>query len=113
MNLQPELLWQEEIFLDPVPVHQKKNYSGDNLGILGFRGKFVCRHMPCPYCFVHPIFPFWFLVAFGDEGTKIQKYYEIFVYILQGKLGKTGKNWKENQATKVTKIPKPKVQNMG
>ena len=23
------------------------------------------------YCFVHPIFRFWFLVTFGDEVTKI------------------------------------------
>ena len=39
--------------------------------------------------FIHPIFRFWFLVTIGDEGTKIQKYYIIFVYILQGKMGKT------------------------
>ena len=31
---------------------------------------------------------FSFLVTFGDEVTKIQKYYVIFVYILQGKTGK-------------------------
>ena len=37
---------------------------------------------------------------------KIRKYYVIFVYILQGKMGKTEKNRKENHATKVTKIPK-------
>ena len=42
-------------------------------------------------CFVHPIFCFWFLVTFGDEVTKIRKYYVIFVYILQGKMGKTEK----------------------
>ena len=57
-------------------------------------------------------FHFSFLVTFGDEVTKIQKYYAIFVYILQGKLGKTEKNRKENQATKVTKIPKTKRHNM-
>ena len=45
----------------------------------------------------------WFLVTFGDEVTKIRKYYVIFVYILQGKMGKKEKKWKENQATKVTK----------
>ena len=54
-------------------------------------------------CFVHPIFRFWFLVTFGDEVTKIGKYYVIFVYILQGKMGKTKKNRNENHATKVTK----------
>ena len=35
---------------------------------------------------------------------KIQKYYIIFVYILQ---------WKENHATKVTKIPKTKRREYG
>jgi len=59
-------------------------------------------------CFVHPISRFWFLVTFGDEVTKIQKYYVMFVYILQGKMGKTEKPRKENHATKVTKIPKTK-----
>ena len=34
---------------------------------------------------------FSFLVTFGDEVTKIRKYYVIFVYILQGKMGKTEK----------------------
>ena len=42
-------------------------------------------------CFIHPIFRFWFLVTFGDEVTKIWKYYVIFVYILQGKMGKMEK----------------------
>ena len=51
---------------------------------------------------------FSFLVTFGNEVTKIRKYYVIFVYILQGKMGKTEKNWKENHTTKVTKIPKTK-----
>ena len=36
-------------------------------------------------------FRFWFLVTFGDEVMKIQKYYVIFVYILQGKVGKMEK----------------------
>ena len=52
-----------------------------------------------------PFFSFWFLVTFGDKVTKIQKYYIIFVYILQVKMGKMEKNRKENHATKVTKIP--------
>ena len=42
-------------------------------------------------CFVHPIFRFWFLITFGDEVRKIQKYYFIFVYILQGKMAKRKK----------------------
>ena len=53
---------------------------------------------------------FWFLVTFGDEVMKIQKYYVLFVYILQGK---TEKKQKENHATKVTKIPKTKRQKYG
>ena len=44
---------------------------------------------------------------------KIQKYYVIFVYILQGKMGKTEKKRKENHATKVTKISKTKRQKYG
>ena len=54
------------------------------------------------------IFGFWFLVTFSNEVTKIQKYYVIFVYILQDKMGKMEKNRKENHATKVTKIPETK-----
>ena len=52
---------------------------------------------------------FWFLVTFGDEVTKIRKYYIIFVYILQGKMGKTEKKRKENHTTKVTKNQKAKI----
>ena len=48
-------------------------------------------------CFVHPIFSSWFLVTFGDKVTKIQKYYVIFVYILQGKIGKTKKTERKSQ----------------
>ena len=58
-------------------------------------------------------FHFIFLVTFGNEVMKIQKYYLIFVYILQGKMGKTEKNRKENHATNVTKIPKTKRQKYG
>jgi restriction endonuclease S subunit len=42
-----------------------------------------------------PFFNFGFWVTFGDAVTKIQKYFVIFVYILQGKIGKTEKNGKE------------------
>ena len=56
-------------------------------------------------CFVHFIFRFWFLVTFGDRVTKIQKYYVIFVYILQGKMGKMEKNGK-----KIMQLKWPKYQ---
>ena len=56
---------------------------------------------------------FSFLVTFGDGVTKIQKYYVLFVYILQGKMGNTEKNRKENHATIVTKIPKTKRRKYG
>ena len=60
------------------------------------------------YCFIHPIFRYWFLFTFGDEVTKIQKYYVIFVYILQGKIGKMEKTEKKscNQSDKNIKIQK-------
>ena len=64
-------------------------------------------------CFVHPIFRFWFLVTFGDEITKIQKHYIIFVYILQGKMDKTEKNGKKTTQLKWPKYQKPKDENMG
>jgi uncharacterized membrane protein YoaT (DUF817 family) len=64
-------------------------------------------------CFVHPILCFGFLVTFGAEIKKIQKYYVIFVYILQGKMGKKEKKQKENHATKVTKLPKTKRRKYG
>ena len=56
---------------------------------------------------------FWFLVTFDNKVTKIRKYYVIFVYILQGKMGKTEKKQKENHATKVIKIPTTKRQKYG
>ena len=39
---------------------------------------------------------FWFLVTFGYKVTKLQKYYIIFVYILQGKMGKTEKRGRKS-----------------
>ena len=56
---------------------------------------------------------FSFLVTFGNEVSKIRKYYVIFVYILQGKMDKTEKKRKENHATKVTKITKTKRRKYG
>ena len=69
-------------------------------------GKKLCQYM-------FRSFHFSFLVTFGDQVTKIQKHYVIFVYILQGKVGKTEKNRKENHVTKVTKIPKTKRRKYG
>ena len=54
-------------------------------------------------CFDYPIFRFRFLVIFGYEVTKIQKYYMIFVYILQAKMGKM---------EKITQLKRPKYQKM-
>ena len=45
------------------------------------------------YFLVHPIF--WFLVTFADKVMKIQNYYAIFVYILQGNMDKREKNGKK------------------
>ena len=70
-------------------------------------------HTFCNICFVHPIFRFWFLVTFGNEVTKIWKYYIIFVYILQGKMGKPEKNGKKIKQLKWPKYQKPKDKNMG
>ena len=61
-------------------------------------------------CFVQPIFRFGFLVTFGSEITKIRKYYVIFVYILQGKMGKMEKT--ERKSLKWPKHQKPKDGNM-
>jgi len=48
------------------------------------------------------VFGFWSLLV-----TKLRKYYVIFVYILQGKMGKTEKTRK-----KITKVKWPKYQKM-
>ena len=61
------------------------------------------------YCFVHPIFRFWFLVTFGDEVTKIL---QITLHFARQD-GQDGKNRKENHATIVTKIPKTKRRKYG
>ena len=64
-------------------------------------------------CFFRPIFHFWFLVTFDDKIMKIRKYYVIFVYILQGKMGKTEKSGKKIMELKWRKYQKPKDENMG
>jgi hypothetical protein len=40
--------------------------------------------------------PIFFLVTFGNKVAKIWKYYVIFVYILQGKMGMTEKRRNKN-----------------
>ena len=42
--------------------------------------------------FMFRSFHLLFLATFGNKVTKIRKYYVIFVYVLQGKMGKTEKN---------------------
>ena len=49
---------------------------------------------------------FWFLVTFA----KIQKYYVMFVYVLQDKMGKNGTKITQ---PKLAKYQKPKGENMG
>ena len=49
---------------------------------------------------------------FCRQSYENTKYYVIFVYILQGKMGKTEKR-KENHATKMTKKPKTKIRKYG
>ena len=44
---------------------------------------------------------------------KMRKYYVIFVYILQGKMGETEKHRKVNHTTKVTIIPKTRRRKYG
>ena len=59
------------------------------------------------FCLYH----FSFLVTFGDKVTKIPKYYIIFVYILQGKMGKTEKTERKssNYSEQNTKDQKTKL----
>ena len=63
------------------------------------------------FCFVHPIFGFWFLVTFEDEVMKIFRNLCLHFARQDGQEGK--KKQKENHATKVTKIPKTKRQKFG
>jgi hypothetical protein len=69
---------------------------GQNLKI---SSRAVCKkknNKVCIFTFVSFIlfFRFWVLVTFSDEVMKVQKYYVIFVYILQVKMGnKNDKVW--------------------
>ena len=53
------------------------------------------------------------LVTFGDEVTKIRKYYVIFVYILQGKIGKTEKTERKSRNYSNQNTKNPKDENIG
>ena len=68
---------------------------GEDLGYWGIDELRSLEATRLNICFVHPIYRFLFLVTFVDKLMKIQKYYVIFVYILQGKMGKTEKNEKK------------------
>ena len=57
------------------------------------------------FCFVHPIFGFWSLLA--TELQSIRKYNVNFVYILQGKMGKM-----EKPGKKIMQLMWPKYQKM-
>ena len=59
------------------------------------------------YCFVHPIFRFWFSVTFGDEVMKILC--NLCLHFAR----QDGQDGKENRATKMTKIPKNKRRKYG
>ena len=54
-------------------------------------------------CFVHHIFHFW-----SHWALKLQKYYIICVYILQGKMGKAEKNGNKTMQLKWPTYQKPK-----
>ena len=57
---------------------------------------FACISHEIPKFLFQLFFSFHFsFLVFGDEVTKIRKYYVIFVYILQGKMGKTEKTGKK------------------
>ena len=74
-----------------------KNHSCKNLRsvcIVFFQSIALCTNVS--YIWANLLIPngffvFLFLVTFGDEIMKMQKYYVIFVYILQGKMGKSEK----------------------
>ena len=70
------------------------------IGIWAEFGSFLCStemwpvHMIINICFVHPKFRFWFLVIFGNEVTKIRKYFvvlSLFTFLQDGQEGKKQK----------------------
>ena len=58
------------------------------------------------FCFVHPIFHFWFLVTVGNEVTKILS--NLCLHFARQD-GQDRKKRKKNHATKVTKNQKTKI----
>ena len=65
------------------------------------------------YCFVHPIFGFWFLVTFGDEVYKNTKNLRNLSLHFARQDGQDGKNGKKITQLKLPKYQKPKGKNMG
>ena len=82
-----------------------RNNSSTYLILFKWRLKKISREI-ARYVSFNPffVFRFWSLLA-----TKIWKYYVIFVYILQGKMGKTEKTGKKITQLKWPKYQKPKV----
>ena len=78
-----------------------------------YLGKLLLQIFTATFVSFIPFFWFWFLVTFGGEVTKLQKYYLIFAYIFQGKKDKTEKTGKKITQLKWTKYQKPKDKNMG
>ena len=96
-------------------IHTVSSYH-HNIAWFKFRGadpQFTVRYYlvnnlrPTNLMFIS--FHFLFFVSFGNEVTKIWKYFVIFVYILQGKKSKMEIQRKENHEAKVTKKPKMKL----
>ena len=67
-------------------------------------------HSTFYFCFIYPIFGFWFLVTFGNEVMKIL--HNLCLHFARQD-GQNGKKRKEYHATKVTKIPKTQRQKYG
>ena len=82
------------------------------IGLANSRPPILCKHSQGEQNLIKAIFllnllllyafffrssHFWLVVTFGDEVTKIQKYYIIFVYILEGKMGKKEKKERKSR----------------
>ena len=96
------------LMITPYPGHglKIKTSSGTIMDTDSIESDSILGEFYSYLCFVHPIFVFGF---WSRLRIKLRKYYVIFVYILQGKMGETEKKRKENHATIVTKIPKTKI----
>ena len=88
-----EVVWQQIAFSsDLAPIRAKLSLCTNGVGRDAVPS-FEVRLRPDNIMFRSYLFSclvFWSLLA-----TKLRKYYVIFVYILQGKMGKTEKNGKK------------------